>query len=151
MSIDFASLPLRTLARGLCKGMQALRSDGAPRTPLQQEAHPDLYLLTLSFSWPRTFPTLSADPTAQPPLCKPSSPPCLLLQGAAAVSCVSSAHRNPESAPCVPSGAEDVRMKPSPALPRNMAPLPFALYYITVQDAVALGNGTNTAAVRLTG
>lgn len=42
-------------------------------------------------------------------------------------------------------------MKPSPALPLNMAPMPFALYYITVQDAVALGNGTNIAAARLTG
>lgn len=67
------------------------------------------------------------------------------------MSCASSAHRNPESAPGVPSGAEDIRMKPSPALPLNMAPMPFALYYITVQDAVALGNGTNIAAARLTG
>lgn len=67
------------------------------------------------------------------------------------MACVSRTDRNPESAPRVRSGAEDVRMKPSPALPLNRAPLPFALYYITAQDAVALGNGTNIAGVQPTG
>lgn len=100
MSIDFIAWLCACLHEGCEKGCRHFNQmQLCSLYSVLSQPHPDLYLLALSSSGPRTSSTLSADPTEQTQLCKPFSLTHLLLQGAAFMSCISSRDQQPESAP----------------------------------------------------
>lgn len=99
MSIDFIVWLCVCLHEGCGKGCRHFNQvQLSSLSSVLSQPHPDLYLLPLSSSGPRTSSTLSADPTEQTQLCKPFSLTYLLLQGAAFMSCISSRDQQPESA-----------------------------------------------------
>lgn len=90
-------LIFRLVALASAKEFRHLKLDLAPglyASPYQ-EAHPDLYLVALNFSWPWTFSTLSADPISAMQTFLPDLFPTTGRD--ASVSCVPWTNQNPSA------------------------------------------------------